>query len=94
MITQTFGNLLYYPESENLKEFPSPEELKHKILISTKPPKECLEEESHLHNASASSNSSDKGKDVIEIEYPSQRKVHIYSICCQLILLCDHLSII
>lgn len=40
MITQTFGEMLYYPESECLKEFPSPEELKYRIVISTKPPKE------------------------------------------------------
>ncbi|XP_035540582.1 phosphoinositide phospholipase C 2-like, partial [Juglans regia] len=39
MVTKTFGELLYRSESE-LKEFPSPESLKKKILISTKPPKE------------------------------------------------------
>ncbi|CAF2332793.1 BnaA10g29510D [Brassica napus] len=43
MITQTFGEMLYYHDSESCKEFPSPEELKGKILISTKPPKEYLE---------------------------------------------------
>ncbi|KAL0824219.1 hypothetical protein Bca101_047896 [Brassica carinata] len=43
MITQTFGDMLYYHDSECCKEFPSPEELKGKILISTKPPKEYLE---------------------------------------------------
>lgn len=37
MITQTFGEMLYYHDSESCKEFPSPEELKGKILISTKP---------------------------------------------------------
>ena len=37
--------MLYYPESDNLKEFPSPEELKRRILISTKPPKEFHEAE-------------------------------------------------
>ncbi|OMO90442.1 C2 calcium-dependent membrane targeting [Corchorus olitorius] len=45
MVTETFGNMLYYPESECVKEFPSPEELKYKILISSKPPKEYLEPE-------------------------------------------------
>lgn len=43
MITQTFGDMLYYPQSEGLAEFPSPESLKHRIIISTKPPKEFLE---------------------------------------------------
>lgn len=45
MITQTFDGMLYYPESDNLNEFPSPKELKRRILISTKPPKEFLEAE-------------------------------------------------
>ncbi|OAY61066.1 phosphoinositide phospholipase C 4 [Manihot esculenta] len=39
MVMETFGNMLYYPESECLEEFPSPEDLKHRIIVSTKPPK-------------------------------------------------------
>ncbi|KAK2641007.1 hypothetical protein Ddye_022770 [Dipteronia dyeriana] len=46
MITQIFGEMLYYSESECLKELPSPEELKYRIIISTKPPKEKLESKS------------------------------------------------
>ncbi|KAH7864055.1 hypothetical protein Vadar_025182 [Vaccinium darrowii] len=42
MVIETFGPTLFRPESE-LKELPSPESLKSKILISTKPPKEYLE---------------------------------------------------
>lgn len=43
-IVDTFGTDLFYPENvEELKEFPSPESLKGRILISTKPPKEYLE---------------------------------------------------
>lgn len=42
MLIQTFGEMLFHPESD-LKEFPSPEELKYRIIISTKPPKEYLE---------------------------------------------------
>lgn len=38
MITQTFQDMLFIPECECLKEFPSPEELKYKVMISTKPP--------------------------------------------------------
>ncbi|XP_019226762.1 PREDICTED: phosphoinositide phospholipase C 6-like isoform X2 [Nicotiana attenuata] len=43
MVIQVFGEMLYYPQSECLEEFPSPEELKHRIILSTKPPKEYLE---------------------------------------------------
>ncbi|XP_057430197.1 phosphoinositide phospholipase C 2-like isoform X2 [Lotus japonicus] len=43
MVTQTFGDILFAPTSESLKEFPSPESLKKRIIISTKPPKEYLE---------------------------------------------------
>lgn len=43
MLTQTFGDILFTPGLVSLKEFPSPELLKKRILISTKPPKEYLE---------------------------------------------------
>ncbi|CAH9108733.1 unnamed protein product [Cuscuta epithymum] len=43
MVTQTFGDILFIPGLVRLKEFPSPELLKKRILISTKPPKEYLE---------------------------------------------------
>ncbi|KAG6499852.1 hypothetical protein ZIOFF_039647 [Zingiber officinale] len=42
MVVETFGDLLYYPDSESPNEFPSPESLKKRIIISTKPPKEYL----------------------------------------------------
>lgn len=58
MITQTFGDMLYYHDSEKCKEFPSPEELKEKILISTKPPKEYLEA-----NDAKEKDNGEKGKD-------------------------------
>ncbi|XP_028803761.1 phosphoinositide phospholipase C 6-like [Neltuma alba] len=45
MVTQIFGDALYYPEIDGMAEFPSPESLKDRILISTKPPKEYLESE-------------------------------------------------
>ncbi|KAH9767095.1 phosphoinositide phospholipase C 6 [Citrus sinensis] len=45
MITQIFGKMLYFPESNKLAEFPSPESLKQRIIISTKPPKEYLEKD-------------------------------------------------
>ncbi|VVA32093.1 PREDICTED: phosphoinositide phospholipase C [Prunus dulcis] len=40
MLIETFGEMLFYPESDCLKELPSPEELKYRIIISTKPPEE------------------------------------------------------
>ncbi|KAL3650265.1 1-phosphatidylinositol phosphodiesterase [Castilleja foliolosa] len=42
MITQTFGDMLFSPGPECLSEFPSPESLKRRVIISTKPPKEYL----------------------------------------------------
>ncbi|RLN35570.1 hypothetical protein C2845_PM03G17220 [Panicum miliaceum] len=43
MVLEVFGNILYYPDTDQPKEFPSPEELKGRVLLSTKPPKEYLE---------------------------------------------------
>ncbi|KAK7379374.1 hypothetical protein VNO80_04832 [Phaseolus coccineus] len=43
MVTQIFGDILFSPSSESLKEFPSPKSLKRRIIISTKPPKEYNE---------------------------------------------------
>jgi hypothetical protein len=43
MATQIFGEILYYPQQSeylSLTEFPSPESLKNRVIISTKPPKE------------------------------------------------------
>ncbi|XP_074303053.1 phosphoinositide phospholipase C 2-like [Silene latifolia] len=41
MVTKTFGDMLF--PSMDFQEFPSPESLKRKILISTKPPKESFD---------------------------------------------------
>ncbi|MFS7943313.1 putative phosphoinositide phospholipase C [Helianthus anomalus] len=43
MATEILGDMLYCPKAGDNDEFPSPEELKHRIILSTKPPKECLE---------------------------------------------------
>lgn len=60
MVIQTFGNMLFCPpESDCVKEFPSPEELKYRIVISTKPPKEYLEDK----NLSSRGSNSLKDKD-------------------------------
>jgi len=42
MVANTFGDILFTPNTESVKEFPSPESLKRRIIISTKPPKEYL----------------------------------------------------
>lgn len=44
MMNEVFEGFLYVPNSEHIETFPSPEELKMKILVSTKPPMEYLEE--------------------------------------------------
>lgn len=43
MVNQTFREILFTPGSECLKEFPSPQSMKKRVIISTKPPKEYLE---------------------------------------------------
>ncbi|KAL0303851.1 UNVERIFIED_CONTAM: Phosphoinositide phospholipase C 2 [Sesamum radiatum] len=59
MITQTFGDILFSPGSECLRDFPSPESLKRRIIISTKPPKEYLQ----AKDVKVQENDSKKGKD-------------------------------
>lgn len=43
MAIEIFGELLYYPEPGCFDVFPSPQSLKHQIVLSTKPPKEYLD---------------------------------------------------
>ncbi|XP_024990257.1 phosphoinositide phospholipase C 6-like isoform X2 [Cynara cardunculus var. scolymus] len=42
MVTNTFGEMLYCPKPSDKDEFPSPDSLRHQIILSTKPPKEYL----------------------------------------------------
>ncbi|KAL1348291.1 hypothetical protein HN51_024272 [Arachis hypogaea] len=71
MATQIFGEVLFKPETGCLKEFPSPESLKNRIVISTKPPKESFEanrikdngNSSPMQNGSDSSEEETWGKD-------------------------------
>ncbi|PRQ34506.1 putative phosphoinositide phospholipase C [Rosa chinensis] len=44
LLMKTFKDMLFIPDSECFKKLPSPEELKYRIIISTKPPKEYLED--------------------------------------------------
>ncbi|CAL9180361.1 unnamed protein product [Musa hybrid cultivar] len=48
MLTETFGKILYTPMLESPEVFPSPEELKMRIMISTKPPKEYPESKTKM----------------------------------------------
>lgn len=49
IIKQVLGKVLYFPETEEpMKEFPCPESLKGRILVSTKPPKEYLESQAEI----------------------------------------------
>lgn len=59
MLTETFGDLLFVPSSDPLKEFPSPEALMKKIIISTKPPQEYKEFLKVKDNQDASGNIAD-----------------------------------
>ncbi|KAK9282589.1 hypothetical protein L1049_010806 [Liquidambar formosana] len=63
MVTQTFQEMLYYPESGCLEEVPSPEALKHRILLSTKPPKEYLESKNVKDKGNVSSKGSDSSEE-------------------------------
>lgn len=42
MVNHVFGDMLHIPKSESMDEFPSPHDLMHKIILSTKPPKAYL----------------------------------------------------
>nr|ABU53666.1 phospholipase C [Torenia fournieri] len=64
MLTQTFGEMLFCPESDCLSEFPSPEDLKHRVIISTKPPKEYLEAQNSLDKGNNSQKEKDSDEDV------------------------------
>ncbi|XP_076942253.1 phosphoinositide phospholipase C 6-like [Bidens hawaiensis] len=47
MVIEIFKDMLYCPKDGDQEEFASPEELKHRILLSTKPPKEYLERQAN-----------------------------------------------
>lgn len=69
MVTQTFGDMLFSPGSECLKEFPSPESLKRKVIISTKPPesKEVKDKETSSVQGKASEDEEAWGKEVPDL---------------------------
>ncbi|GMP73727.1 hypothetical protein CsSME_00031399 [Camellia sinensis var. sinensis] len=63
MVIEMFGEVLYYPALGCLEKFPSPDALKHQIILSTKPPKEYLQSEGPTEKDSSINASSEK-------EYP------------------------
>lgn len=72
MITQTFGDMLFSPGAECLKEFPSPASLKKRVIISTKPPKEYLktkevEKEGKTNKESNSAEAEAWGREVSDL---------------------------
>lgn len=62
MINKTFGDMLFSPGSECLSDFPSPESLKRRIIISTKPPKEYLQAKDAKIHETASKKGTDTPK--------------------------------
>jgi phosphatidylinositol phospholipase C, delta len=88
MVLEVFGNILYYPDTDQLKELPSPEELKGRILLSTKPPKEYLETkvggpmkegDAELHLGKGADDDAAWGKEVpdFQTEIQSAKKVSV-----------------
>lgn len=73
MITKTFGGMLYSPGTECLSEFPSPESLKRRIIISTKPPKEYLQ----AKDSKIQETTSKKRKDASKQE-PWGKEIHSF----------------
>ncbi|KAL6581218.1 1-phosphatidylinositol phosphodiesterase [Orobanche minor] len=73
MISETFGDMLFSPGPECLTEFPSPESLKRRVVISTKPPKEYL----HAKDVKIQESDSKKGTD-LEKEEPWGREINSF----------------
>nr|GMD44952.1 phosphoinositide phospholipase C 2-like [Ipomoea batatas] len=76
MVSQTFGDILFAPGSECLAEFPSPESLKRKIIISTKPPVEYQEskslkdkDNSNSHSTKSASEENAWGKEISDLSH-------------------------
>lgn len=75
MSTEVFGNLLYCPESGYLEEFPTVDALKHKIILSTKPPKEYLGSNHSKEGETSSPKEKDYSDDEPEAESEADDKV-------------------
>ncbi|KVI04835.1 hypothetical protein Ccrd_016818 [Cynara cardunculus var. scolymus] len=80
MVTNTFGEMLYCPKPSDKDEFPSPDSLRHQIILSTKPPKEYLrsknprKERSSLDKDSSEEESASKRNNENEIASSSRSR--------------------
>lgn len=86
MLTETFGEVLYCSDLDAIKKLPSPEKLKHRVIISTKPPKEYLEDKTEIiqNNMSSRKDYEDSPWDDEPIydtdDYEDNDKVHVTGI--------------
>ncbi|OAY57726.1 phosphoinositide phospholipase C 2 [Manihot esculenta] len=74
MIIKTFGDMLFCLKSDQMKEFPSPESLKKRVMISTKPPKEYLETKNSKENESRKPSKKDYREDENDKDLPHQEE--------------------
>lgn len=84
MVTETFGDILFSPGSECLSEFPSPDSLKKRIIISTKPPKEYLEAKDIKETKTESQGGKATGDEEAwgkEVEDPKGRNITDVKVC-------------
>lgn len=65
MMKEIFMDMVYFPEVGGLKEFPSPEDLKYKVVISTKPPKGNLKKDKDSESDVSGKTSSDVSDDKV-----------------------------
>ncbi|XP_038711784.1 phosphoinositide phospholipase C 2-like isoform X6 [Tripterygium wilfordii] len=79
MVNGTFGDMLFVPQSDKLEEFPSPEYLKKKVMISTKPPKEYLETQTREEKETSEKSKKSSKKTNSEIK-PETNEKHSYRI--------------
>uniref|UniRef100_A0A804R9W6 Phosphoinositide phospholipase C n=1 Tax=Zea mays TaxID=4577 RepID=A0A804R9W6_MAIZE len=75
MLKETFGEMLYVSESEHMAEFPSPDELKGKIVISTKAPKEYFQTKSSKDAAATEEEEGVWGEEITD-DKATARQVH------------------
>ncbi|VVB09633.1 unnamed protein product [Arabis nemorensis] len=87
MVSKTFRETLFQCTDENTECFPSPEALKNKILISTKPPKEYLQTQTSQGSttdevvkakkvADAEEQIQDEDEETVAIEYRDLISIH------------------
>ncbi|CAN7067298.1 unnamed protein product [Brassica rapa subsp. trilocularis] len=75
MMKEIFMDMVYFSESGDLKDFPSPEDLKYKVVISTKLPKGTLEKEKDSESdVSGKTSSEDVSADDEKVEETSEAK--------------------